>query len=131
MEDFLAAILEVFAELILQLLGELFLELIARAIGKFFSAIFESSRVFTAAVVLLLGALSGASSLIFFPHPLVHPSRAHGISLIVSPVIAGLVMSQIGRFLRSRGKRTIQLESFVYGFTFAFAMAVVRLLFVR
>ncbi len=87
MEDFLAAILEVVAELVLQLFGELLLELLFRATGKFFEAIFESSRVFTTLAVLLLGALSGECSLALFPHPLVHPSRLHGISLIVSPLI--------------------------------------------
>lgn len=131
MEDFLAAIFEVVAELVLQLLGELLLELLVRAIGKFFSAIFESSRVFTAAVVLLLGALCGAISLLPFPHPLVHPSHLHGISLIVSPLITGLVMSQVGRLLRNRGKQSIQSESFVLGFAFAFALALIRFVFVR
>ena len=131
MEDLLAAIVEIVAELVLQLLGEFLLELFFRSSGKFFSAIFESSRAFTAAVVLLLGALSGAISLAFFPHPLVHPSRCHGIGLIVSPVITGLVMSQVGRLLRSQGKASVQIESFALGFAFAFAMAVVRFLFVR
>ncbi len=40
-------------------------------------------------------------------------------------------MSQAGRLLRSQGKRTIQIESFALGFAFAFAMALVRLVFVK
>jgi hypothetical protein len=131
MTDFFAAILEVIAEALLEVFGELLISLLARTIGKLLAAIFEPGPLGTAVVVMLLGVVSGACSVVVFPHPLVHPSKVHGISLIVSPVIAGLVMSQVGRFLRNRGKRTIQLESFVYGFTFAFAMAVVRLLFVR
>ena len=63
MEDFLAFLFEVVADLVIQIFGELLLELLFRAIGKFFSAIFESSRLFMAAIVLLLGALIGAGSL--------------------------------------------------------------------
>jgi len=131
MEDLLAFLFEAIAEVVFQLLGELLLELLFRIIGKSFSAMFDSGRVFAAAVVLLLGALIGAGSLVFFPHPLVHPSRLHGISLLVSPLITGLVMSQVGRVLRSQGKKSIQIESFALGFAFAFAMALVRFVFVR
>jgi hypothetical protein len=60
-----------------------------------------------------------------FPHPLAHPSRIHGISLLVSPVIVGVVMSLIGSVQRNRDKRVAQIESFGYGFAFAFGMAVV------
>jgi hypothetical protein len=55
----------------------------------------------------------------------------HGVSLILSPMLAGLAMSQFGRLLRNRGARTIQIESFVYGFAFALAMAVIRFAFVE
>ena len=131
MEDFLALILEVFAEVLIELCGELLISLSARAIGKFFMAIFEPGPLWAVVGVVLLGLASGACSLAVFPHPLVHPSTVHGISLIVSPAITGVVMSQVGRLLRNRGTRTIWLESFAYGFTFAFALTVVRLLFVK
>ncbi len=108
----------------LELVGELLIDLFARALGKLISSPSKATQV----GVVLLGIASGVISVHLFPHPLVHPSRLHGISVIVGPVIAGLVMSQIGRFLRSRGKRTVQIESFTYGFAFAFAMAVVRFL---
>lgn len=131
MEDLLAAILEVLAEVLIQLAGEFGLSVLSRAAGKFFTAIFELSPMGAAVAVVLLGFACGECSVVIFPHPLVHPSRFHGISLIVSPVLTGLAMSLVGRFLRSRGKRTIQLETFAYGFAFAFAMAVIRLFFVK
>jgi hypothetical protein len=61
----------------------------------------------------------------------VHPSRFHGISVIASPLIAGIVMSQLGRVLRNHGRRVMPIESFGYGFAFAFAMALVRVLMLR
>jgi hypothetical protein len=70
-------------------------------------------------------------SLIFFPHPIVHPSKLHGISLFVSPVLAGVMMAGVGSLLRRRDKEVIQLESFRYGFALAFGMAAVRFLFAK
>ena len=75
------------------------------------------------------GAAAGALSLLFIPHPLVHPSRVPGLSLVVSPVLAGLGMSLVGSFLRKRSKKGMQIESFWYGFAFAFGMAIVRFFF--
>ncbi len=38
-------------------------------------------------------------------------------------------MSLIGSTLRNRDKRVVQIESFGYGFAFAFGMALVRFFF--
>ena len=131
MDDLIAVIIAAIAEAFLEIAGELLVSLLARAMGKLLTAILELGSVATAAGVVLLGTASGACSVIIFPHPLVHPAKMHGISLIISPILAGFVMSQVGRLLRNRGARTIQIESFALGFTFAFAMAVVRFAFVR
>jgi hypothetical protein len=66
-----------------------------------------------------------------FPHPLVHTSKLHGISLLFSPVATGLVMAYIGRVWRRRGRTSVRIESFSYGFTFALAMALIRFWLVR
>jgi hypothetical protein len=75
--------------------------------------------------------LTGGLSLLIFPHPLIHPSRIHGISLLINPVIAGGVMSLIGFMLRKRDKRVVQIENFGYGFAFAFGMALLRFFFAQ
>lgn len=131
MEDFLAEILAVIAEAFLEIAGELLISLLARAMGKLLNTILKLGPVPSTIGVVLLGIISGACSCIVFPHPFFRPSRVHGISLIVSPVIAGFAMSQLGQYLRRRGAETIPIESFVLGFTFAFAMAVVRFAFVK
>ncbi len=73
-----------------------------------------------------LGAVVGVVSLFLFPHPLVHRSRIPGVSLIAGPMLAGFGMSFVGSFRRRRNQRVIQIESFAYGFAFAFGMAIVR-----
>jgi hypothetical protein len=131
MEDLLAVIFDAVAEAFLAIAGEILVSLLARVYKSLFKAILELGQVATAACVALLGFLTGACSVIIFPHPLIRTTKMHGVSLILSPMLAGLVMSQLGRLLRNRGARTIQIESFVYGFAFALAMAVIRFAFVQ
>jgi hypothetical protein len=131
MEDLLAVIFDAVAEAFLAIAGELLVSLLARVYKSLFKAILELGQVATAACVALLGILTGACSVIIFPHPLIRTTKMHGVSLILSPMLAGLAMSQFGRLLRNRGARTIQIESFVYGFAFALAMAVIRFAFVE
>ena len=80
---------------------------------------------------VFLGGVAGALSLLFFPHPLVHRSRVLGLSVVISPVLAGLGMSMVGSTLRKRNKKAMQIESFGYGFAFAFGMALVRFFFAK
>ena len=79
----------------------------------------------------VFGFAAGCVSLVFFPHPLVRPSRIHGINLLVSPVIAGIMMSLTGAFFRRKEKTVLELESFGYGFAFAFGIALARLLLTK
>jgi hypothetical protein len=139
MEDFLLSLLamiaELFAEVFLNALLEIsagaFVALISRATRRLSSAVFGSNRFLAPMVFALLGIAAGFLSVLIFPHRLVHPSRFHGISLLISPIITGLVMSQVGRAVRRRGQESVEIESFGYGFTFALAMAIVRLTLVK
>jgi hypothetical protein len=126
----LSGILEILLEAFSELVGAALLDIGSRALGKVFDPAI-SSRAVAFFAYGLVGAFTGAYSVIVFPHPLVHPSRIHGISLLVSPVIAGLVMSLVGSMLRMRDKKVVRIESFGYGFTFAFGMAAVRFFFTK
>jgi hypothetical protein len=86
---------------------------------------------FTILKFTLLGLALSFVSILILPHPLLHPSRFHGVSLLISPVITGLIMGFIGRTVRRRGKIPVQIESFAYGFTFAFSFAWIRFLLVH
>jgi|SRR3954464_4604292 hypothetical protein len=76
-----------------------------------------------------LGVLVGVLSIFVLPHPFFHPSGMHGISLLISPVVTGAVMAFVGAELNRKGKRTMQIETFSYGFAFAFGMAIIRFYF--
>ena len=77
----------------------------------------------------LLGSIAGGVSLLIFPNSLARSENFHGISLFVSPVLAGLAMAGFGWLLERSGKRRLRLDSFVYGFIFAMPMALVRFYF--
>jgi len=133
MEELLGAILaglaELFFEVLFELLTEAILGLIVRSLGKLFSRATVLDPILATAFYLLLGCAFGAASLFLFPHPIFHPSKFHGVSLFVSPIITGLIMSQVGILLRWTGRQSVRIESFGYGFTFALGMAIIRFLF--
>jgi hypothetical protein len=127
----LLGLLWVVSEVLFEGIAEGLMDLVFRGIARFFDGTDLENPTVAAIVYMLLGSFVGGLSLILFPHPIVHPSRLHGISLVIAPVLTGLLMSGVGSMLRSRGKKVIQLESFGYGFTFAFGMALVRFLFAK
>ena len=85
----------------------------------------------TLAVLLYfgLGFIVGWFSISIFPHSFVRTSRLHGISLVITPTLAGLTMSGIGWLRVRQGSSRIRLDTFAYGFIFAFGMCLVRFLF--
>jgi len=135
MEDFLVAL----ASGIADLLVEVFLQMVMGALADFvvrWSRNGSSKATFwnpvVAAVgIFVAGLLSGVLSVAVAPHPLVRPSKFHGISLLISPLITGIIMAQIGTWVRKRGLRAVQIESFAYGFMFALGIAIVRFLWLR
>jgi len=141
MEDLLGELFgilcELFFEVLIQLVFEGGVDAVSRLPRRLHLAPFLRAKLSSndpAATVLkftFLGLGLGAVSLLVFPHPLVHSSKFHGISLLVSPLITGFVMGLIGRTVRRRGRAPVQIESFAYGFTFAFAFTLIRILMVR
>ncbi len=131
MEDIFFGLLSVLLEFFLEIVVEALIDIGLRGVAKFFDSQRFENPWFAAVVYLLLGTSMGGLSLLLFPHPLIHPAKIHGISLLISPMLAGLAMSVVGFILRKRDKQETQLESFRYGFAFAFGMALVRFLFVR
>src|SRR6266568_316995 len=134
MEDLILALLSGVLELLLEVLFEVvagtFTDVAVRSTRKAIKKSKPISPIFAVALYVSLGVACGVASVLLFPHPLVHPSRIHGISLILSPLLTGLIMSQIGLVRRRKGKDTIRIESFGYGFTFALGVALIRFLFV-
>lgn len=135
--EILGLIFEILLEVLLQLIFEGGVAVASRAPRRFRFAPFLRNALsprnppLTTMKFSVLGFLLGSLSVLIFPHPLVHPSRFHGISLLISPVITGLIMGLIGRTVRRRGNSPVRIESFTYGFTFAFAFALIRFFLVH
>jgi hypothetical protein len=135
MEDIVLGILGCILEPLLDAIFEYLLVVVADVLLRVLGEVFESTEiqnpVFASGGYFLFGLALGGLSLLLFPHRLLHPSKIHGISLIVSPLITGLMMSATGAVLRRREKRVTQLEGFGFGFAFAFGMALVRFFFAK
>ena len=64
-----------------------------------------------------------------FPKAFVRSENLHGISLVITPVLAGLAMAAIGWVRERRGKPVVRIENFAFGFVLAFGIAVIRFYF--
>ena len=126
----LSSIAEIVAEVLLEVALEAIVATIFRSIRNLVAGSNEISPVLATAVYLLLGTGFGILSLFLLPHALIHRSRFHGASLVISPLLTGLVMTQVRLVLRRKGTDSVQIESFGYGFTFALGVAIVRFFFV-
>lgn len=135
MLELLFGVLEVFLEVFLEAAFEFAAESLGALILRGLATIFDTSEFrnpFVACIgYVFLGGVAGGLSLFLFPHPLVHHSRIPGVSVVVSPILAGFGMSLLGRTLRKRNKKVMQIETFGYGFAFAFGMALVRFIFTK
>jgi hypothetical protein len=135
MDEIFLALLSAAAELLFEVFFQIVVESVVALIVRSIRNVFEESKAINPILAgigyMLLGVVFGIASLRLFPHPLFHPSKFHGISLVISPVITGLVMSRVGIVLRRNGKQAVQIESFGYGFTFALGLAIIRFIFVR
>jgi hypothetical protein len=135
MLDLLVALLEMLFEIFFEAAFEFAAESIGALVLRGIAALFDTSEfknpVLAALGYVFLGGVAGGLSLLLFPHPLVHRSRVPGLSVFLSPILAGLGMSLVGSTLRRRNKKSMQIESFGYGFAFAFGMALARFFFVK
>lgn len=129
--EILLLILEPFLDAILELIAGAVLDLLSRLLSDAFEILEASPPVVAALAYSVLGMVAGGFSVLVVPHHLVHPSRISGISLLISPVLTGAALSLVGTVMRRRHKNATRIETFRYGFAFAFGMAVVRLLFAR
>ena len=128
MEVLLHALLEVFGELLLQVVFEALAESGLRIVRRRTPP--TPPPAWLAAVgYVALGAACGGLSLWPFPHFFVETEDGRVLTLILTPLLAGLAMSALGAWRRARGQELLRLDRFVYGYAFALALAVVRLVF--
>jgi hypothetical protein len=75
---------------------------------------------------VILAALAGFISLYIFKHQIIANDNLRILNLIVTPFIAGYLMHLKGKYLISKNKPTIRLDSFWYGYAFALVFGAVR-----
>lgn len=129
MEVLFEIIFQLFFEFLLPVIGEMLFEVAFHSVSAPAWARKALNTVVALIVYLGLGILTGFLSLLIFPHSFVRSSRLHGISLIITPLLAGLTMWGVGRIRRWRGEAVMRLDTFGYGFIFAFGVALMRFLF--
>ncbi len=129
--ELIGLILEPLLEAFFEFLAAALADVILRSLGELFEPPETQNSYLATIGHAVFGLALGGLSLVFFPHRLAHPSKIHGASLIISPVITGALLSWTGALLRKRDKKAMQIESFGYGFVFAFGIALVRFLFAK
>ena len=129
MEFMFELLFEIFFEIVLQVVGEVLFEVGLRGISEPFKRRETRNPVLAFIGYAVAGAAVGGLSLLVFPQSLVRSVGFRGVSLIVSPLLAGAAMTGLGWLRRRQGKRLLRLDRFAYGAVFAFGMALVRFLF--
>jgi hypothetical protein len=122
-------LIEVVFEGLLQLFGELLVEIGARSLGETIAPREDRNPILAGLGYATLGLIAGGLSLFIFPDSFVRSETFHGVSVFISPVLAGLGMAGLGWLLERSGQRRLRLDSFAFGFIFALPMAIVRFLF--
>jgi hypothetical protein len=128
---------EVFAELLIQLLGETIADLFEYKVAerrsqRGLSASASGSpptfwqALGKALIYTLLGALMGWLSTLVFPHLFIRSQWLQWVYIAVSPVLAALAMVWLGSWRRRRDQPAIGLDQFMYAYCFALSMAVIR-----
>jgi hypothetical protein len=115
----------------LQLLGEALVEFGWRSMGEPFRERGRTHPVLAGIGLLLIGGVLGVLLWLVFPVRLVPNGGIPGASLVLSPILAGLVMHWYGRWRESRGAAVSYTATFWGGALFAFGMATARFLLMR
>jgi hypothetical protein len=100
LEELLVAILSVIGEALVEAFAEFFavamLDLIERSVRSLFTRAEEPSPILAASAYFLSGIALGGLSVWCLPHRVFPRSTVHGLSLAISPLLTGLLMSQVG-----------------------------------
>jgi hypothetical protein len=129
--EVLLALLEPLLEALFEYVVTGVADLLLRALQAVLIEPYIEDPLLACAGYLFLGVLFGAMSMALFPHRLVRPAALHGISLLISPTASGAMMSLTGKAFRWCDQNVTRLETFTYGFSFAFGLALVRLFFAK
>ena len=124
--------MEILFELLLTILSEAIFELflafgwegLAQAFGK------RKDKSFPLACLgwFLIGAACGGLSAWIAPHKFLPWDGPTGLSLVLSPLLCGIIMKMVGGRLRQKDRQPTALASFWGGSSFAFGFSLIRFL---
>ena len=118
--------MEVLFQLLFEVLGQALFEIAMDVLARSNKPV---ERVIASSFLLgLLAILVGLTSLALLPHHVFHNGGIQLAALIFIPVLNGLLMSAIGRHMRSKGRDRSPLEHFVPAFTFSLVVSLIRFL---
>lgn len=121
--------MEIIFEFLVQFIFEIFGELIARG----FKYLRRESPAFNLISILfgygLLAALFGSFSFLISQHHFIQNPNLRLINLFATPTLIGALMHIRGKFLKKRSKSPIAIDSFGFGFYFAFIFGLIRFFF--
>lgn len=128
--------MEIIFEFIAHLIGfiwEIFFQVLIELLANFVSAKLSKPQkpvgpLAAAICYTIFGALAGVLSLLIFPKSFINTIWLRQVNLIITPAVCGLIMSRYGNYKKNHNKGATRLDTFAYGFLFAFAMALVRYL---
>jgi hypothetical protein len=127
MEVIFEFLFSVIGEFLLQITVEVLIELGFNGVANALSERKKRNPYLAFVGYCIFGAIAGAVSLWIVPHQIIESETTYAlVNLFFTPIIAGLLMSFMGYVRKSKGKEIIRLDSFLYGFTFAFFMALIR-----
>lgn len=126
MEVIFEFLFSVVGELLLQIIVEVLIELGSNGLANTLIERKDRNPYLAFVGYCIFGAIAGAISLWIIPHQIIESETFALANLFFTPIIAGLLMSFMGYIRKSKGKEIIRLDSFIYGFIFAFFMALIR-----
>jgi len=123
--EILGWLLQCVAEILLQVFAEVLVELGVRTLAAPLNKS-EPNPMLIAAGSLIMGAVAGGLSLIAFPMHFIAKPNLRVLNLVLSPLVAGCVMSVAGGWGKEEEEKAVDLYRFLRGFLFALGMSLVR-----
>ena len=129
--EFLAEAFVVFLEVFGELLVQLLVELGLRSAAMPFRSRQPLHPFLSVLGYALLGGTLGMLSVHFWPSSLAQALWLRLLMLVLVPTLAGLAMAALGAWRRRRDQELIRLDRFAYAFLFAFVFSLVRFIWAR
>ncbi len=127
--------MEIFIEILIELIGQILIELLARfgILGISAALGFKKSQnpAITAFGYIIIASVSGALSVHFFPSYFIKRYELRVGYLVLAPILVGLMMGLPGKLRADKHKEPIRIDSFLFGYIFALTFAAVRFFFIE